>query len=186
MLKKMSKFFIYVVTYLSLCGSGHALTICSINCPPDPSPDPGADLPQLVEYYSVGDTDLTLSNIGLIFLDINLFNNHPNLTIVPGTDVYASLDELPASIVLPPILEFKENFIGIGGVANFSGTVTDYLFMMDFDDADILNITSSLGIVLVDGADLTAVPVPASIWLFVSGTLFLVGVCRRKECKIKT
>ncbi len=179
MVLKSFKSLVFIFTFIGSVSAANAVTICSFSCPSNPA-DPGAELPQLIEFYSLGNLNLAIENDGLIFLDESLFNSLSGLTINAGTTVYASVNDVPGSIFIPDVLQLSDNTVGFGGDAILTGLAVDYILMADFFASDILNLSSTQGIVLVDAAALTAVPLPAAFWLFVSGMSLLFGVSRKR------
>lgn len=164
---------------LMLLSSGvRASTICVYNCPVQVLPSDPVYTP-VSEVYSLGQVDLTLDIGGIIFLDIGLYDTHPALTIDPLVPIYPTLDDARSVIDIPDHLQLFQDNLGLGGPAYINTDAAGvYVFLMDFGPDDTLDLSPS-AIILVDGADLLAVPVPAAFWLFTSGVLGLASFSRR-------
>ena len=172
---------LFLSALLVFTASTQAATICAVNCPTSEGggePDP---LPGITELTSPDGSYLTLDINGIIFLDIDLYNNLAGLTIDELTPIYFGLSELPTTI--PATLElFTAEFSG-GGL-EFIGSTIDYSLLRNFQSSTIMNLATPDGIVVMDTDELfasTVVPVPAAVWLFGSGLIGLIGVARRKK-----
>jgi hypothetical protein len=165
---------LFIVTQLQ------AGTICAHSCPPDPT-DPSADLPVIGEILSLGNVDLLIRNSGIILLDIDLYNNHENLSIEPSSPLYFGLAAVPESLNLPGAFELAQVSIQDGSISLIDSGADDVFFLLrQFDNTDQLILSAPYGIIILDTDTLFATPVPASTWLFSSGLAMLLVAVRRK------
>ena len=94
---------------------------------------------------------------------------------------------LPTSCISTSCLTNVDQFINLQSGAYWSGTeyVTDtnnaWLFHMRYGLQDNNFKTNTFYAWAVFTGDVSAVPVPAAVWLFGSGLLALVGVARRRR-----
>ena len=94
---------------------------------------------------------------------------------------------LPTSCISTSCLTNVDQFINLQSGAYWSGTeyVTDtnnaWLFHMHYGLQDNNFKTNTFYAWAVFSGDVSAVPVPAAVWLFGSGLLALVGVARRRR-----
>jgi len=182
MMKKNTLRVLFSLLIVLFSSRSHALTICGFGCSPD-NYIPGVDPVGAGELISFGNSvnDFNLFQ-GLIILDSEIFNSNPNLTINSGTDIYLGLTEVPSDVVIPEFLQvavlLESTDAGLTGLVNF-----EYMVMRQFDNTDIITISASQGVLVldVDVLVVSAVPVPAAAWLFCSGLLGLIGMARRKK-----
>ena len=176
-IKTLSVLLYLLVTLFS--ANSQATTICAINCSTtsDGSPDP--TVPQITEISPLDGSDLFLKNTGLIILDINIFSNLSNLTIDPVSQIYIGLSALPTSLTLPDTLQLFS--VQYTGGLTISGSAIDYVLLREFSGSTVLNISSTLGVLVIDTATLTAVPVPSAIILLISGLSLLLPFGWRKK-----
>lgn len=178
--KSLTAISLFLSALLLFTANTQATTICALDCPTNGGGGTEPEsLPSITEFTSPDGSSLTLDINGIIFLDIDLYDNLVGLTIDELTPIYFGLSEL--STTIPGTLElFTVEFSG--GSLEFSGGTIDYSLLRNFQSSTIMNLATPDGIVVMDTDVLFAsvVPVPAAVWLFGSGLIGLVGVARRK------
>jgi hypothetical protein len=138
--------------------------------------DPGGDneLPYILEIIPLDEGHLTLQTSGLIILDADVYNNLNNLNIDAATNVYLGMADLPVDQVLPDILQL--NSIAFTGTLSLTGVANDYILLQQFYGDSTLDLTASGGVLVIDTASLTAVPIPGAALLLLSGMAVLLGM----------
>ena len=167
---------------LLLSGNSSAATICALDCPTSGGGSGGSVLPQILDIFPTDGSDLFLDTTGLIILDSSVYNNLANLTISSSTSVYFGQNSLPSNLTLPDTLEL--NTLSYTGGLSITGLANDYVLLQQFSGNTNLNITATNGVLVLDVATLTAVPLPGSILFMFSGAALLFsGFFRKKSNK---
>jgi len=169
-----------IVISLTLSTNSFAATICTLDCPSTGGGTTGSTLPQILEIFSTDDSSLLLDTTGLIILDSNIYNNSTNLTIDQTTSIFLGQSALPSTLALPDVLELS--IISYSGGLSITGLDNDYVLLRQFSNNSSLNLSAINGILIMDTSSLTAVPLPGSIILMLSGlTLLVTRMTRRNK-----
>ena len=102
------------------------------------------------------------------------------MSIDESTEIYFGLAAYPSAI--PENMEILTT-LGLDNGLIQGGIGAEYLILRVFDNTDSLILSATQGVVVLDTDTLlaSAVPLPASIWLFGSGLLVLLGATKRKS-----
>lgn len=185
MMKENTLRMLFSLLIVLFASRSYALTICGFGCSPS-NYLPGVDPVSTGEVFSFGNGVIDFSmRDGLVILDSEIFNFHPNLTIDPGTDIYFGLTDVPSGVVVPEFLQVGVLFDATN--ASLTGLVgLEYMLVRQVSNTDIISITASQGVLVldVDALVVPAVPVPAAVWLFASGFSSLLLIGRRRNKRI--
>lgn len=137
------------------------------------------------EIYASGTfDDSILTNVGLDTVTLDTGSN--SLLLEVGNQSFTQADDENGA-GFPRLTFLDGSFTGLGFGTTFS-TFSAFTSLSDFfvgdDDGngiDVSTIRSFNGSWQLETFTVTAVPVPAAVWLFGSGLLGLAGVARRKS-----
>jgi len=177
---KLLNIVVFLTALISITGNVNANTICSFGCLPDPSTPPVETSSSFTEILSLGNSIVDIQNEGLIFLDSFLFDNLASLSIDEATGIYFGLSAYPSAV--PENMEILTT-LGLSDGLIQGSIGAEYLILREFDNTDSLILAATQGVVVLDTATLfaSAVPIPASIWLFGSGLVVLLGATKKKS-----
>jgi len=122
------------------------------------------------------DTIITLSAVdGSLFnldsIDLTFLYKDPKIVVKPSTVTFNAYDS-------------SDQLIAAEAITLIDHTWVTYVFSAEFDNAAYVewdSLTYPWTIHQFDNVTISAVPIPAAVWLFGSGLLGLIGVSRRKK-----